>query len=82
MPVSLSVIIVAWRSADEILPCVRSIPLRLTQGPEQARGGAVEVVVVDNSRNADGTAEGAVDVGRRHRLLVPRFYGSAGDNPR
>ncbi len=44
--------------------------------------GAVEIVVVDNSPNADGTAEGAVDVGRRHRLLVPRFYGSAGDNPR
>lgn len=78
----LSIVVVAWRSREELLPCVRSIPLRLAQGPEQARGGAVEVVVVDNSPNADGTAEGAVDVGRRHRLLVPRFYGSAGDNPR
>lgn len=50
MPVPLlSVIIVAWRSRDEIGACVYSIP-------EELDGGAVEVVVVDNSLDVDGTA--------------------------
>lgn len=37
MPI-LSVIIVAWRSREEIIPCVRSIPLRLAQGAEDRSG--------------------------------------------
>lgn len=70
MPI-LSIIIVAWRSREEILPCVRSIPLRLAQGPEQARGGAVEVIVVDNSRNEDGTVDLLAREAPRVRCLVP-----------
>lgn len=64
MTVSLSVIIVAWRSADEILPCVRSIPAELG-------GGAVETVVVDNSLNADGTADLLAREAPTVRCLVP-----------
>jgi GT2 family glycosyltransferase len=77
MSISLSVIIVAWRSRDEILPCVRSIPrsIRLAQGPEQACGGAaeglVEIVVVDNSLNADGTADLLAREAPTVRCLVP-----------
>src|SRR5690606_15971649 len=44
----LSIIIVAYRSADEIGAAVRSIPLMLLGRP-------VEIVVVDNSLDADGT---------------------------
>jgi N-acetylglucosaminyl-diphospho-decaprenol L-rhamnosyltransferase len=44
----LSVVIVAYRSHDEIGPCVVSLPARLG-------GRAVEVIVVDNSRGADRT---------------------------
>lgn len=44
----LAVIIVAYRSRDELPACLASIP-------RQVAGRAVEVVVVDNSRDADGT---------------------------
>ena len=44
----LSVIIVAYRSRDELPACLASIPRQLA-------GRTVEVVVVDNSRDADGT---------------------------
>ena len=46
----LSVIIVAYRSRDELPACLGSIPRELA-------GRRVEVVVVDNSRNADGTGD-------------------------
>jgi N-acetylglucosaminyl-diphospho-decaprenol L-rhamnosyltransferase len=46
----LSVIIVAYRSCDELPACLGSIPRELA-------GRRVEVVVVDNSRNADGTGD-------------------------
>lgn len=46
----LSVIVVAYRSRDELPACLASLPRTL-------RGRRVEVVVVDNSRNADGTAD-------------------------
>ncbi|MBI5771726.1 MAG: glycosyltransferase family 2 protein [Verrucomicrobia bacterium] len=49
----MSVIIVAYKSRDEIGACLASIPRRLS-------GGAVEVVVVDNS-----PGDGAGDVVRR-----------------
>lgn len=64
MTISLSVIIVAWRSREEILPCVRSLPAELA-------GGAVEVVVVDNSRNEDGTADLLAREAPHVRCLVP-----------
>lgn len=74
-PPLLSVVIVAWRSREEIIACVRSIPLRLAQGPEQARNGVadglVEVVVVDNSLNEDGTAELLAREAPHVRCLVP-----------
>lgn len=44
----LSVIVVAYRSRDEIGDCLRSLP-------REIGGGAVEVVVVDNSLDSDGT---------------------------
>lgn len=50
MPPVLSIIIVAYKSRDELPACLGSIPRELA-------GRAVEVVVVDNSRNADGTAD-------------------------
>ena len=46
----LSVIIVTWQSREEIGPCLESIPDRLADYP-------VEVTVVDNSLNADGTGD-------------------------
>ena len=46
----LSVIIVAYRSRDEIGSCLASIPARFADG-------AVEVIVVDNSRDGDGTGD-------------------------
>ncbi|RKX33934.1 MAG: glycosyltransferase family 2 protein [Verrucomicrobia bacterium] len=46
----LSVIIVTWYSQEEIGPCLASIPNRLAGRP-------VEIVVVDNSLNADGTGD-------------------------
>lgn len=45
---SLSVVIVAYRSHDELGPALGSLPRAL-------RGRPVEVVVVDNSLDADGT---------------------------
>ncbi len=50
MPPVLSIIIVAYRSRDELPACLGSIP-------REVAGRAVEVAVVDNSRNADGTAD-------------------------
>jgi len=64
MPASLSIVVVAWRSRDEILPCVRSIPAELA-------GGAVEIVVVDNSLNADGTADLLAREAPEVRFIVP-----------
>ncbi len=43
----LSIVIVAYKSRDEIGACLASIPRRLTRANDT--GGAVEVVVVDNS---------------------------------
>ena len=50
----LSVIIVAYKSRDEVLACVDSIPTSLSD-----RGVAreVEAIVIDNSLNADGTVD-------------------------
>jgi hypothetical protein len=45
----LTVIVVAYKSRDEIGPCLRSLPLHLASG-------TVEVIVVDNSPD-DGTGE-------------------------
>lgn len=64
MSVPLSIIIVAWRSREEILPCVQSIPRELG-------GGAVEVVVVDNSLNADGTVDLLAQEVPQVRCIVP-----------
>ena len=50
MPPVLSIIIVAYQSRSELPGCLGSIPRELA-------GRAVEVVVVDNSRDADGTAD-------------------------
>lgn len=44
----LAIVIVAFRSRDEIGPCLRSLP-------REIGGGAVEVVVVDNSCDEDDT---------------------------
>mgnify|MGYP002778252884 CR=1 FL=1 len=44
----LAIIIVAFRSRDEIGACLRSLP-------REIGGGAVEVIVVDNSCDSDGT---------------------------
>jgi N-acetylglucosaminyl-diphospho-decaprenol L-rhamnosyltransferase len=49
-PAVLSIIIVAYQSREEIGPCLASLPHELAGEP-------VEVLVVDNSRNADGTAD-------------------------
>lgn len=50
MPPLLSIIIVAYRSRAELPACLASLPRELC-------GRRVEVVVVDNSRNADGTGD-------------------------
>jgi len=50
----LSIIIVAWRSHDEIGACVRSIPSELTV---DGVIGPVEIIVVDNSLDTDGTGD-------------------------
>lgn len=50
----LSVVIVAYKSCDEIGPCLASLPRELAR-PDGARG-AVEVIVVDNSPG-DGAGE-------------------------
>lgn len=49
MPPLLSIVIVAFRSREELGPCLRSVPPRLGGRP-------VEVVVVDNSGDVDGTS--------------------------
>jgi GT2 family glycosyltransferase len=64
MSAFLSVVVVAWRSRDEILPCVRPIPSTLG-------GGSVEIVVVDNSLNADGTVDLLAREASHVRCLVP-----------
>jgi hypothetical protein len=50
----LSIIVVAWKSHDEIGACVRSLPRSFESAGVTGR---VEVVVVDNSRNLDGTRD-------------------------
>lgn len=60
----LSVIIVAFRSRDEIGGCLASIPPRLA-------GGDVEVIVVDNSLDADGTGDVVRATRPGTELLVP-----------
>ena len=47
-PPILAVVVVAYRSRDEIGDCLRSLPREID-------GRAVEVVVVDNSLDSDGT---------------------------
>lgn len=49
MPPVLAVIIVAYRSREELGPCLASVPRVLD-------GRQVEIVVIDNSLDADGTA--------------------------
>lgn len=63
MPI-LSVVIVAWRSREEIGPCLQSLPT-------EVNGRAVEVFVVDNSRNEDGTAAFLEQQAPRVRCVVP-----------
>ncbi|HEY4246039.1 MAG TPA: glycosyltransferase family 2 protein [Lacunisphaera sp.] len=46
----LTVVIVAYRSHDEIGPCLASVP-------QKSSGGLVSTIVVDNSRDTDGTGE-------------------------
>ena len=58
----LSVIIVAYKSRDEILSCVNSIPTTLSDRGV-ARG--VEIIVVDNSLNAGGVAVAQLTRGQR-----------------
>lgn len=50
MTPDLAVIIVGYRSRDEILPCLESLPRRIA-------GREVAVVVVDNSLGEDGTGD-------------------------
>jgi N-acetylglucosaminyl-diphospho-decaprenol L-rhamnosyltransferase len=63
MPI-LSVIIVAWRSRDEIGACVGSIP-------REFGGEMIEVLVVDNSLDADGTRGLLATVAPHVRYLQP-----------
>jgi len=63
-PALLSVIIVAYRSRDEILDCVRSIPSELS-------GGRVETIVVDNSLDQDGTCSLLADEAPGVRVILP-----------
>lgn len=60
----LSVIIVAWQSRDEIGPCLESIPEKLDDC-------LVEILVVDNSLNADGTGNYIEKHFPRVRLIQP-----------
>jgi N-acetylglucosaminyl-diphospho-decaprenol L-rhamnosyltransferase len=71
--VGLSVIIVTWQSRDEIGPCLEAIPDRLVDRP-------VEIVVVDNSLNADGTGDLIRDSYPNVETLIPERnlgFGSA-----
>ncbi len=60
----LSVIIVAYQSRDEIGACLRSLPREID-------GRAVEVVVVDNSLDADGTGAAAREAYPKVDYVVP-----------
>jgi N-acetylglucosaminyl-diphospho-decaprenol L-rhamnosyltransferase len=62
--VVLSVIIVAYRSRPEIEACLRSLPRML-------EGGEVEVIVVDNSLDTDGTSTLVREMFPHVRCLVP-----------
>ncbi len=64
MPPLLSIVIVAFRSRDEIGPCLRSVPPTLGGRP-------VEVVVVDNSGDVDGTSAVARDSYSSVDYVVP-----------
>jgi N-acetylglucosaminyl-diphospho-decaprenol L-rhamnosyltransferase len=64
MPPILSIIIVAYRSRDELTACLASIPRELL-------GRTVEVTVVDNSRNSDGAVEAVSRVFPWVECLVP-----------
>jgi N-acetylglucosaminyl-diphospho-decaprenol L-rhamnosyltransferase len=50
----LSVIIVTYKSREEILACVRSLPTTLS---DRGVSRDVEIIVVDNNLNADGVAD-------------------------
>jgi GT2 family glycosyltransferase len=56
---------VAYRSREEIGACVRSLPREIA-------GGAVEVVVVDNSLGSDGTPEVVGREAPNVRCIVPK----------
>jgi GT2 family glycosyltransferase len=64
----LSVIIVAYKSREEILPCVKSIPKTLS---DKGVVRDVEIIVVDNSLNADGTADLLAEHAPDVRVEVP-----------
>ncbi len=61
---ALSVVIVAWQSRNEIEPCLESIPSCLDGRP-------VEIILVDNSLNADGTVEFALKAFPKVRVIEP-----------
>ncbi|BET69679.1 hypothetical protein ASA1KI_45970 [Opitutales bacterium ASA1] len=60
----LSIVVVAYRSREEIGACVRSLPREID-------GRAVEAVVVDNSLGSDGTPEVVRREASHVRCLVP-----------
>jgi len=64
----LSVVVVAWRSREEIEACVRSIPRSLVCA---GVNGEVEIAVVDNSCNDDGTGDLLVQDASYVRYLLP-----------
>ena len=64
----LSVVIVAYKSRDEILPCVESIPTTI---PDRGVAREVEVIVVDNNGNADGVADVLFEKAPHVRVEVP-----------
>lgn len=59
----LSIIIVAYKSRDEIGACLRSIPRELGRG--NGTRGAVEICVVDNSPGDDADGLGVGEIVRR-----------------
>ena len=72
--VGLSVIIVCWQSREEIGPCLASIPDRLADRE-------VEILVVDNSLNADGTGDLIRDAYPDIEYIMPeRNLGFGGAN--
>lgn len=66
----LSVIIVAWRSHDEIKACLSSIPRELTMPAGEKV--SIEVIVVDNSLSADGTGEMVMREFPYVRYILPK----------